>query len=302
MKVPVDLRGKPNRAPTTAMRPWDWALPPRSEELEVVSAVPDGWQDAPRSLRRPPLLFVHGVSGAAWTFAEYWLGAAVRRGYPAYALSLRGHGGSAGRDRLAVTTLRDYRDDVLQTIVTLPEPPVLVGHGMGALVVQQVLERYPARAGVLVAPVPVFGVRGHMVTHLRSDPVESATALLAGRIPVRPDLMFYGIDDTTAAHYLERFDREAPLVMLQLLQQHRIGPVYSPVAVVGCHADAVIRPTDVRHTADMYDVKPIWLPGAGHMVMLDGSHSVGLDIILDWVDEHTVLPQTVVEPGRTVPR
>lgn len=302
MKLPLDLRGKPNRAATTAMRPWDWAMPPQPVDLEIISAVPDGWQETPRRGRKPPLLFVHGMSGAAWTFAEYWLGAAVRRGYPAYALSLRGHGGSAGRERLATTTLRDYVFDVMQAIISLPEPPVLVGHGMGALIVQQVLERYPARAGVLVAPVPIFGVGGHVLAQLRRNPFEAANAMLSGRLPVRPELMFYGIDDTTAANYLRRFDREAPLVMLQLAQSHRIGPVYSPVAVVGCHADALIRPTDVRHTADMYDAKPIWLPGAGHLVMLDGSHSVGLDIILDWVDGQPAERVAAAEPGRPVRR
>lgn len=293
--VPWDLRGKPNRAPTTAMRPWDWALPPRSEALEVVSALPDGWADTPRAQRRPPLLFVHGVSGAAWTFAEHWLGAAVRRGYPAHALSLRGHGGSAGRPQLHLTGLRDYIDDVLQTVIRLPEPPVLVGHGMGAVVVQQVLERYPARAGVLVAPLPLFGVRGNIWTQVKRNPIGGVGSLLSGRLPLRPDLMFYGIDDTTATAYLRRMDREAPLVMLQLAMTHRIGPVHSPIAVVGCQADAVVRPTDVRHTADMYGVRPIWLPGAGHQVMLDGSHSVALDIILDWVDEHVARPETAAE-------
>lgn len=299
--VPTDLRGRPNRAATTAMRPWDWAMPPVSVQLEVISAEPAGWAQAPRSARKPPLLFVPGMGAAAWTFAEHWLGAAIRRGYPAHALSLRGHGGSAGRERLAVTTLRDYLHDVLQTVIALPQPPVLVGHGMGALVVQQVLERYPAAAGVLVAPVPIDGVQRRVLQRLRSDPLESTRALLAGRIPVRPDLMFYGIDDQTAATYLQRLDREAPLVLMQLARGRRIGPVYSPVAVVGCHADAVVAPTDVRHVADMYDTKPIWLPGAGHMVMLDGSHSVGLDIILDWVDER-VAPTAADLPRRRAKR
>jgi len=287
--VPADLRGKPNRAATTAMRSWDWALPPRSVDLEVISGMPDGWQDAPRQDRKPPLLFVPGSSGAAWAFAEHWVGAAVRRKYPAHALSLRGHGGSAGRDRLNLTVLRDYLDDVMQTIITLPEPPVLIGHGMGAVVVQQVLERYPARAGVLVAPPPLFGVQGTLWSQISSSPRESLAAVLSGRLPLRPDLMFYGLDDETATAYLRRMGRESPLVLLQLGRSHRIGPIYSPVAVVGCQADAIIAPTDVRHTADMYGVKPIWLPGAGHQVMLDGSHSVGLDIILDWVDEQAVV-------------
>ena len=94
--------------------------------------------------------------------------------------------------------------------------------------------------------------------------------------------------------------REAPLVLLQLGMSHAVGPIHSPVAVVGCREDAVIRPTDVRHTADMYHVRPIWLPGAGHLVMLDSSHSVGLDIVLDWVDEHIGGPARSVGPGALV--
>ncbi len=282
--VPLDLRGLPNRAATTVMRPWDWALPPRSFDLEIISAMPDGWQDAPRGSRRPPLLFVHGACGAAWNFTEHWLGAAIRRGYPAHAVSLRGHGGSAGRERLHTTVLRDYLDDMMQTIITLPEPPVLVGHGMGAVVVQQVLQRYPARAAVLVAPTPVFGVQGNTWSQVTAPVGGSLRSLLSGRLPLRPDLMFDGLDEQTATAYLRRMDRESPLVMLQLGMTHRIGPIYSPIAVVGARADAVVQPADVRHTADMYGVKPIWLPGAGHLVMLDSSHSVGLDIILDWVD------------------
>jgi pimeloyl-ACP methyl ester carboxylesterase len=284
--IPTQLRDLPNRAPTTAVRPWDWALPPRPVDLETISSVPAGWEQAPRSERRPPVLFVHGASGAAWNFAEHWLSSAVRRGYPAHAVSLRGHGGSAGRERLPRTTLRDYVADVLWTAAALPEPPVLIGHGMGSLIVQQVLQRYPARAGVLVAPTPMFGVTGLVWDQVRRSPRTSVTALVTGRPPVRSDLLFCGLDSATGEAYLRRMGREAPLVLLQLGMSHAIGPVYGPVAVVGCREDAIIRPTDVRHTADMYGVRPIWLPGAGHLVMLDSSHSVGLDIVLDWVDEH----------------
>jgi len=288
--VPTALQGRPSRGPTTAMRPWDWALPPQSADLEVISAVPDGWSAAPRSDRRPPLLFVHGVGAAAWIFAEHWLGAAVRRGYPAHALSLRGHGGSGSPGRWLAPSLRDYVDDVMQTVISLPQPPVLVGHGMGAVVVQRVLERYPARAGVLVAPAPAFGAQQWLWSRVRASPRETISSLVAGRLPMRPDLLFDGLDEESAAGYLDRMARESPVALLQLGRGQRIGPVSSPVAVVGCRADAVIGRREVLATADMYDVKPIWLPGAGHLVMLDGSHSVGLDIVLDWVDGVPVDP------------
>ncbi|MGZ4620210.1 MAG: alpha/beta hydrolase [Frankiaceae bacterium] len=79
------------------------------------------------------------------------------------AVSLRGHGGSGGGERLSRAGIRDYMHDVVQTIVRLPAQPVLVGHSIGGLVVQRVLERYPVRAGVLISPVP--GHSGHRLAH-----------------------------------------------------------------------------------------------------------------------------------------
>jgi len=284
--LPAELLGMPNRRTTTVLRPWELAVPPRPVELELVTTSPQGWHELPRGQRKPPLLFVHGACSGAWAFTRHWLGAAVRRGCPASALSLRGHGGSAGRDRLHLTLLRDYVDDVLRTATAMPEPPVIIGHGMGAVVTQLVLERYPARAGVLVAPSPMHGIGGTVWEHTRSRPRTALSALLSGRLPQEPDLMFVGLDGQTAAAHLARMQREAPLVLLQLGRRIRIGPVYCPVAVAGAREDAVIRPADVRGTAEIYAGRPIWLPGAGHLVMLDGSHGVALDIILDWVDDN----------------
>src|SRR5205085_6494592 len=88
---------------------------------------------------RPPLLFVHGLGHGAWCW-EHWLDAAADAGYPAYAVSLRGHGGSSGGLRTA--RLSGYVDDVVATAESLPRPPVLVGHSMGGLVVMQALARY----------------------------------------------------------------------------------------------------------------------------------------------------------------
>ena len=111
---------------------------------EVLSAAPE------LERGRPPLLFVPGFGHGAWAFAEHWLGHAASRGFPAYAVSLRGHGGS---EPAPEATLRAYAHDVVQVAAGLPRQAVLVGHGAGALVVAHALARYPARAAVLVAPV-----------------------------------------------------------------------------------------------------------------------------------------------------
>ena len=62
-----------------------------SSELEVVSATGN-----PSRHREHPILFVHGICHGAWcwqpNFAPYF----TDLGYDGHALSLRGHGGSAG--------------------------------------------------------------------------------------------------------------------------------------------------------------------------------------------------------------
>ena len=273
------------RRPTSVMRPWDWAVPPASVHREVLSAIPEGWADLPRAERKPPLLFVHGLAHGAWCFAEHWLPAAAQAGYPAYALSLRGHGGSGGGRRLGRTLMRDYVHDVLQVITTLAQPPVLVGHSMGALIAQLVADRYQPHALALLTPAPLSGSGSILATLARDRPLD-ALGVVAGRtLPLRPRDLFAGLDRTTALRYADRLCRESPLVQYQLLVPRRIGPVRAPVLVMGAKADRIVPRRAVIDTAAAYGVEPIWLDGIGHDLMLDRDWELPLEILLSWIDE-----------------
>src|SRR5438552_9053380 len=130
------------------MRPREWSRPSTPVRREVLSARSDGPTNA------PPVLFVPGYGHGAWAYAEHWLEHTAERGFPAYAVSLRGFGNSAaaGSPRRSAR-LRDHVHDVTQVAAGLPKQAVLVGHGAGALVVAQALARYPAKAGVLISPI-----------------------------------------------------------------------------------------------------------------------------------------------------
>jgi pimeloyl-ACP methyl ester carboxylesterase len=108
--------------------------------------------------RPTPLLFVHGAWHGAWCWQEYFLPYFSRAGFAVYALSLRGHGRSAGRDRLRWARVNDYMRDVESIVGRLPSHPVLIGHSMGGAVVQKYLERHAAPGGVLLASVPPAGI------------------------------------------------------------------------------------------------------------------------------------------------
>ena len=276
------------RKPTTVMRLWDWSLPPHGVHREVLSAVPDGWADEPRTTRTPPLLFIHGLAHGAWCFAENWLQAAAAKGFPAYALSLRGHGGSGGSRQRRRTLMRHYVHDVMQTITELPQPPVLVGHSMGAIIAQLVADRYSPRALVLLTPAPLQGAGATMLDLARKKPMAAATVVAGGTLPMQARQLFTGLDDATADRYVSRLVPESPWVQYELLRRRRIGPVRAPVMVAGTTADRLVRVADVERTAAAYGVDPVWLTRAdgeplGHDVMLDDGWDRALDAVLEFV-------------------
>ena len=122
-------------------------------QLELIAHAKDATRPA-------PILFVHGAWHAAWCW-ENFLPYFAQRGYAAYAVSLRGHGASAGRDKLCWhSAARGYVADVAQVAQTLDRPPILVGHSMGGYVVQKYLEQHTA-AAVLMASIPVSGILGY---------------------------------------------------------------------------------------------------------------------------------------------
>ncbi|HSN06489.1 MAG TPA: alpha/beta fold hydrolase [Candidatus Angelobacter sp.] len=268
------------RRKSLAVRPWDWGFPPTPvAHRELRSARPAAPTD------RPPLLMVHGLAHGAWCFDEHWVPAAAERGWPSYAVSLRGHGGSGGARRLRRTLTRDYVHDVLQTIAELPEPPVLVGHSLGAIVAQLVADRYPLRGLVLLTPAPMHSALGDLITIARDRPSDALGAVVGRTLSMAPDILFEGLDPRTAREYSDRTGTESPLVQWELLLRRRVGPVRCPVLVVGVPGDRLVRPADVRRTARAYGVEPVWFPGMGHDVMLDEGWDHVLDTVLDFAAE-----------------
>jgi pimeloyl-ACP methyl ester carboxylesterase len=238
---------------------------------------------------RPPLLFVHGLGHGAWCW-DQWRAVAEKAGYPAYAVSLRGHGESTGRLRTAL--LSQYVDDVVRTAVEeLPGPAVLVGHSMGGLVVQQALARYAARAAVLLAPVPAHPAVGSLVAIARRHPLDALKILGGGSLPLRPDYLFHELDDAEARRLAARCGGESALVQYQLLMHRPAKPPLGapPVLVLATPDDRLVPIRDVRATAARYGARVEEFPGMGHDLMLDARWREPLTTMLDWLAAHPAL-------------
>jgi pimeloyl-ACP methyl ester carboxylesterase len=245
--------------------------------LEVLGPGPGG---APG---RPPLVFVPGLGHTAGCW-DNWRAAAGEAGYPAYAMSLRGHGGSAGNVRLG--RLGAYRADVIKVAAALPEPPVLIGHSMGALVSAMAAARRRVRALVLVAGVPARPAIGSLLSVARQHPLD-ALGVLAGRtLAMRPEYMYERLDPATAATYIAMAGPESPIAQHQLLF-HRppAAPLGgAPVLCIATRADRLVPVRDVRATARRYGAELVEFDGLVHNLMQDVGWEQPWAAIAAWLD------------------
>lgn len=103
----------------------------------------------------PALVFLHGIGGAARAWREQLNFFKDR--YRAIAWDMPGYGGSAPLPSVSISTLAVALKDFLHQIGA--NKPVLVGHSIGGMIVQQLLATEPhiARAVVLAQTSPAFG-------------------------------------------------------------------------------------------------------------------------------------------------
>jgi pimeloyl-ACP methyl ester carboxylesterase len=246
----------------------DWTSPVPPVSREVLSVPPPSGGEG-----LPPVLFVPGLGHGAWAFAEHWLAHTAARGFPAHALSPRGHG-----------DLRSSVHDVVQVAASLPRQVVLVGHGAGALVVAGALGRYPAKAAVLVAPVldgwATFGAA------LRANPFGTLPAIFGGSLRLsRRQLFSADLPVSDADRYRHLLVRAGARAQRELVTH---GPAPKPVGsppvlVVGSPDDRVVPRKSLDRTAGRYGAAPLLFPGMGHDLMLDANWVEPLDAILDWL-------------------
>ena len=266
-------------------------LPPEPN-IEVRSRLPAN-VDA-----KPPLLFVHGGYCDAWCWDPYFLRWFAERGYAAHALSLRGHGASGGRESLFVAGLDDFAADVEHVAGTLASPPVLIGHSMGAAVVERMLATRPVRAAALLAPIPPAGlgpVAGrlliwqpeYIINMQRLDAPHLAGDVLAA---LRPMYFSDNVAHEILAEAAMHTTIESPRALLDLtLRLHGARPVGHPLPLVlGVAGDRISTPADVRATATLYGVSPTILPGLAHMLMLERGWKTAAQTLLSWLERDVV--------------
>lgn len=242
---------------------------------------------------RRPLLFVHGAYVGARCWAEHFLPYFADHGYPAHAVSLRGHGESGGR--LLSAGIADYVTDVRRVVQRFDVPPVLVGHSMGGVVVQRYRKRYGASPAALLASLPPQGIAGLALSFALRDPVTWAQfgllqtngpSLVYPRV-MRRALFSADVSDDRIETYARLVQRESPRALAELAGPVVTGrvPTDAPTLVLGVADDAIVPSWAVEATARTYDVDAAFVPRVAHAVMLDTGWTSVAAALREWHDD-----------------
>ena len=121
------------------------------------------------------IVFIHGMfmTPLCW---ENWTAYYASKGYHCIAPAWPGRDKPIDAQRsahpdpeLGQLKLRDVVDTMASAIKDLGSKPVLIGHSMGGLVVQLLLQRDLAAAGVAIDPAPPQGVFSTAWSFLRAN-------------------------------------------------------------------------------------------------------------------------------------
>lgn len=243
----------------------------------------------------PPLVFVHGgyVHSGCWdlNFLPHF----SSLGYHCHAVDLSGHGASEGKEHLDQYDLDHYAGEVAQVVADLPTAPVLIGHSMGALVVQRYLEKGAAAAVVMMAPVPTTGLAACSIQLNARQPdfLQEAARAVRGRYTdktVRVMREVYFSPDVTA----EEFAAFKPLVqdesttaiaeMMALAWRPPMrGRPKIPALVMGGELDAIFSSNLLHFTASGWNAETCVIPRAGHMIMMEPHWHLAATKIENWL-------------------
>ena len=258
------------------------------EGLEVFSCLPVG------KTTRQPLLFIHGAFAGGWMWTETFMPFLAEVGHPCYALSLRGHGGSSGREHIDWHSIADYVEDIKNIVDWLEEPPVLIGHSMGGFVVQKYLEHHQAPAVVLLCSVPPQGLVASQFHLMLQKPqlFLEINRIMEGQYTDTDTLheaLFAGeVDQAMLAAWLTRMQPESHRALWDM-SMFNLPNLYAmhkpPMLILGAEQDVLVPAFLVQTTAQTYGQHAHIFRGMGHAVTHEQEWPLVAATLHNWLAE-----------------
>src|SRR5690349_4360486 len=228
---------------------------------------------------KTPLIFLHGIGGAA----RAWRSQVARFGdrYRAIAWDMPGYGGSAPLANASIATLANALQDFLQRISG--KRPILVGHSIGGMIVQQWLTRHPrtAAAVVLAQTSPAFGkaegdwqkqfIEARLGPLDRGETMKSlAPVLVKELVGESPDARGMEVARDCMGSVPEASYRAMMLALLGFDQRKPLGNIAVPTLVLSGSKDK-------NAPAPMMAKMATYIPGAAYVELESAGHLVNLE-------------------------
>ena len=226
-----------------------------------------------------PLVFLHGIGGAARAWRSQ-LDAFGDR-YFAIAWDMPGYGGSVPLPIVSISALADaLRDFLLQVGAT---KPILVGHSIGGMIVQQLLSKSPdlARGIVLAQTSPAFGkpdgdwqktfIDARLGPLDRGETLASLAPSLVGElVGDNPDIGGMALARDCMAAVPETTYRATMLALMGFDLRHALKNIAVPTLVLsGSKDNNAPAPMMAKMASYILSAKYVEIEGAGHLVNLE---------------------------------
>ena len=228
---------------------------------------------------KTPLVFLHGIGGAA----RAWRGQLDAFGdrYRAIAWDMPGYGGSSPLPTVSIATLADALQDFLAQLGAIK--PILVGHSIGGMIVQQWLVRHPnaASAVVLAQTSPAFGkadgdwqksfIDARLGPLDRGETMVSlAPTLVKELVGDDPDASGMALARDCMANVPEDSYRASMLALLGFDQRQALKEIKIPTLVLSGSKDKnAPAPMMAKMAGFVPSASYIELEGVGHLVNLE---------------------------------
>jgi non-heme chloroperoxidase len=244
------------------------------------------------------IVMIHGAFAGPWCFDRF-RPVFEQRGWTCDAVTLPAHGGAPDdTSRLAVLGVADYRLALAAHLRSFADPPVLLGHSMGAVLAQQLAASGLARAMILASPAPRFGILPF------TDGEKLAARELMGLGPfwttaIHPNFEIAAanslncIPPSMRQSIFDRFGSESGRALFELFfwmfdsgaaTALDVDQIRCPVMCFSGTEDCLISLATARATANGLQQAYFWeATGHGHMLLLEPQAERLAERIVDWI-------------------
>ena len=261
-------------------------------------------------MAKNPIVFIHGLwlHSSTW---QPWMQFFTQHGYECFNPDWPGDGATVEQSRansiaIANHGIKEVADGYAQSISALSSKPIVIGHSFGGLMVQILLDRGLAAAGIAINPAPIKGVWQLPFSAIKSSlPVLGNPFNLTKSVSLSHKQFRYAftnaITEVESRELYEQYTVPSPARPLFQVAFATVNPnaenkvnvanaTRGPLLITSGDKDHIVPPVLCRATLKRYEKSPAVtelksFANRGHSIALDrGWHEVA-QYSLQWLNE-----------------